>query len=268
MSADHDHEHAHDHDGQEIPSATALRVKALESLLVEKGLVDPAALDAVVDAFETKIGPRNGARVVARARVFLDEAFPIAGASHADVRRYYVKDGALLVDDMPLVSPEKFAGYRGNPKAPDAILLRNNGLHVELVFDRAHPIGARDQALLEESVAEIRATGGEASAIALDLREPEVRQHLLGARAHDSGGDPFVRAPARRHHHPRAAPHAKGIFFASARNWASPTSVSGCLTSCLITLSGSVATCAPISAACTKCTGCRTLAVSTCVSKP
>jgi malate synthase len=92
----------------------------------------------------------RGARVVARARVFLDEAFPIAGASHADVRRYAVKDGALLVDDLPLVDPSKFAGYRGNPKAPDAVLLRNNGLHVELVFDRAHFIGGRDQALLAD----------------------------------------------------------------------------------------------------------------------
>ena len=92
----------------------------------------------------------RGARVVARARVFLDEAFPIAGTSHADVRRYVVKDGALLVDDLPLVQPEKFVGYRGNPKAPDAVLLRNNGLHVELVFDRAHFIGSRDQALLAD----------------------------------------------------------------------------------------------------------------------
>ena len=92
----------------------------------------------------------RGARVVARARVFLDEAFPIAGASHADVRRYYVKDGQLLIDDLPLADPGKFAGYRGNPKAPDAVLLRNHGLHVELVFDRAHFIGARDQACLAD----------------------------------------------------------------------------------------------------------------------
>jgi nitrile hydratase subunit alpha len=62
----HDHGHGHDH-GQEPPSDIALRVKALESLLVEKGLVDPAALDAIVDYYETKVGPRNGARVVARA---------------------------------------------------------------------------------------------------------------------------------------------------------------------------------------------------------
>lgn len=92
----------------------------------------------------------HGSRVVARARVFLDEAFPIEGTSHADVSRYYVHDGALLIDDQPLRQPEKFAGYRGNPKAPDAILLRNHGLHVELVFDRAHPIGSRDQALLAD----------------------------------------------------------------------------------------------------------------------
>ena len=51
----------------------------------------------------------RGARVVARARVFLDEAFPIQGASHADVRRYHVRDGALLADDMPLVVPTRLA---------------------------------------------------------------------------------------------------------------------------------------------------------------
>jgi nitrile hydratase len=58
--------HEHDH-AQEAPSDLTLRVKALESLLVEKGLVDPAALDAIVDTFEHRIGPRNGARVVAKA---------------------------------------------------------------------------------------------------------------------------------------------------------------------------------------------------------
>jgi nitrile hydratase subunit alpha len=61
------HPHAHDHEHQVVPSDPALRVKALESLLVEKGLVDRAALDTLIDAYEHKIGPRNGARVVARA---------------------------------------------------------------------------------------------------------------------------------------------------------------------------------------------------------
>src|SRR5271156_188973 len=67
MSGHHHHDHDHDHDHQVVPSDPALRVKALESLLVEKGLVDPAALDVLVDTFENKVGPRNGARVVARA---------------------------------------------------------------------------------------------------------------------------------------------------------------------------------------------------------
>src|SRR5215831_16984107 len=60
-----DHDHGHEH--QAVPSDPALRVKALESLLVEKGIVDPAALDALVDGYEHKIGPHMGARVVARA---------------------------------------------------------------------------------------------------------------------------------------------------------------------------------------------------------
>jgi nitrile hydratase len=63
------HTGGHEHVHQVVPSDLALRVKALESLLVEKGLVDPAALDALIDAYERKIGPRNGARVVARAWV-------------------------------------------------------------------------------------------------------------------------------------------------------------------------------------------------------
>ena len=92
----------------------------------------------------------HGARVVARARVFLDTAFPIVGASHADAHRYYVQDGKLMIDDCPLVQTEKFIGYRGNAKAPDAVVLCNNALHVELVFNRAHPIGSRDQALLAD----------------------------------------------------------------------------------------------------------------------
>jgi nitrile hydratase len=65
----HPHDHDHDHDHQAVPSDLTLRVKALESLLVEKGLVDPAALDALIDIYEHKVGPRNGARVVARAWV-------------------------------------------------------------------------------------------------------------------------------------------------------------------------------------------------------
>jgi nitrile hydratase subunit alpha len=63
-----EHEH-HDHEdhAQRVPSALELRVRALEALLTEKGYIDPAALDVLIDAYQTKIGPRNGAQVVARA---------------------------------------------------------------------------------------------------------------------------------------------------------------------------------------------------------
>ena len=65
----HDHDHHHDNHFTGIEA----RVKALETLMVQKGYVDPAALDAIIDTYETKIGPRNGARVVARA--WTDPAF-------------------------------------------------------------------------------------------------------------------------------------------------------------------------------------------------
>jgi len=68
------HDHSHDH--TEPPSEIELRVKALESLLVDKGLVDPAALDALIDTYEHKVGPQNGAKVVARA--WADSAFKAA----------------------------------------------------------------------------------------------------------------------------------------------------------------------------------------------
>jgi malate synthase len=92
----------------------------------------------------------RGARVVARARVFLDEAFPIEGTSHGDAERYAVVNGALMVDDKPLADPSKFVGFLGDKRAPSSVLLRNNGLHVELVFDRTHMIGSRDRAGLAD----------------------------------------------------------------------------------------------------------------------
>jgi len=64
---DHDHDHHHDHEHGSELSETQLRVRALETVLTEKGYIDPSALDAIIEAYETKIGPRNGAVVVARA---------------------------------------------------------------------------------------------------------------------------------------------------------------------------------------------------------
>ncbi|MDJ0388383.1 nitrile hydratase subunit alpha [Roseomonas sp. E05] len=68
----HGHDHGHDHEHSAL-SGNALRVRALESILVEKGYVAPDALDAIIETYETRIGPRNGARVVARA--WADPAF-------------------------------------------------------------------------------------------------------------------------------------------------------------------------------------------------
>lgn len=93
----------HDHDHQVVPSDPTLRVKALESLLVEKGLVDPAALDLIVDAFETKIGPRNGARVVARA--WVDPSFK----------------KRLLTNAMSAIAELGFASHQGE----DIVVLEN-----------------------------------------------------------------------------------------------------------------------------------------------
>jgi nitrile hydratase len=62
----HDHDHEHDHEHSELDPMD-VRVWALETLLTEKGYVDPAALDELIDAYQRRIGPRNGARVVARA---------------------------------------------------------------------------------------------------------------------------------------------------------------------------------------------------------
>jgi nitrile hydratase len=75
---DGEHHHGHEHDDPDHPhnaplSDVQLRVRALESLLTEKGLVDPAALDALIETYETRIGPRNGAQVVAKA--WTDPAF-------------------------------------------------------------------------------------------------------------------------------------------------------------------------------------------------
>jgi nitrile hydratase len=87
--------HAQEPDHQDVPSDPALRVKALESLLVEKGLVDPAALDVLVDTFENRVGPRNGARVVARA--WMESTY----------KQRLLADGTVAVADLG------YTGYQG-----------------------------------------------------------------------------------------------------------------------------------------------------------
>ena len=100
--------HDADHDHQVVPSDPALRAKALESLLVEKGLVDPAALDALVDTFEHKVGPRNGARVVARA--WTNPAY----------KQRLLADGTAAIAEL---------GYRGEQGADIRVLENTPKIH-------------------------------------------------------------------------------------------------------------------------------------------
>jgi nitrile hydratase len=93
--------HAHDHEHQAVPSDLTLRVKALESLLVEKGLVDRAALDTLIDAYEHKIGPRNGARVVARA--WVDSAYKQRLLANADAAIAELGYGGMQGEHMVVV---------------------------------------------------------------------------------------------------------------------------------------------------------------------
>jgi nitrile hydratase len=95
------HPHGHYHAEQAVPSDLALRVKALESLLVEKGLVDRAALDTLIDAYEHKIGPRNGARVIARA--WADRAYKQRLLTNADAAIAELGYGGMQGERMVVV---------------------------------------------------------------------------------------------------------------------------------------------------------------------
>ena len=98
----------HKHDHQDVPSDPALRVKALETLLVAKGLVDPAALDALIDLYEHKVGPRHGARVVARA--WVDPAF----------KERLLENGTAAVEEF---------GYSGNQGADIRVVENTPAVH-------------------------------------------------------------------------------------------------------------------------------------------
>ena len=94
------HDHAdHDHPHTLLPSDPALRVKALETILTQKGLIDPAALDEIIETYETKIGPRNGAHVVAKA--WTDPAFKAALLKDATAAvselGYYGRQGEHMI---------------------------------------------------------------------------------------------------------------------------------------------------------------------------
>ena len=100
-SSESDQHHHHEHDHQAVPSDFALRVKSLESLLVEKGLVERAALDALIDIYENKVGPRNGARVVARA--WTDPAYKQRLLANADAAIAEMGYGGMQGEHMVVV---------------------------------------------------------------------------------------------------------------------------------------------------------------------
>ena len=94
MADDHAHNHHHDHDHTEPPSEVELRVKALESLLVEKGLANSEAIDTLIDAYENKIGPSNGKRVVARAW------------ADPDFKHWLLEDATAAIASMGYISSQ------------------------------------------------------------------------------------------------------------------------------------------------------------------
>ncbi len=101
----------------------------------------------------------RGRQVIARARETLDLAAPLASGSHADATAYQVQGGQLVVQlkdgrSSGLKEPAKFAGYQGDPAAPSSVLLKNNGLHLDIVIDRQHPIGRTDAAGVADVIAE------------------------------------------------------------------------------------------------------------------
>ncbi len=103
--------------------------------------------------------PARGARVIAWAKAFLDEAAPLAQGAHADAAGYTVAEGALRVTlgngaQTGLKDPAQFAGFAGAADAPSAVLLKHNGLHVEIAIDREHMIGKTDPAGVSDVVLE------------------------------------------------------------------------------------------------------------------
>ena len=87
--------------------------------------------------------PARGVKVIAMAKKFLDDVVPLKNASHTETKSYSIDDGALV---PALRDASVFVGYRGDPSSPASILLRHNGMHIEIIIDRDHPIGRSDLA--------------------------------------------------------------------------------------------------------------------------
>jgi malate synthase len=117
--------------------------------------------DAISEGHPVPTGgydPTRGALVITYVRAFLDEHFKLSQGSHADAQSYVVKDGRLAVQvagtATTLADASAFVGYLGDATAPTSILLKHHGLHVEVRFDRSHPIGKTDTAGIADVVIE------------------------------------------------------------------------------------------------------------------
>lgn len=103
--------------------------------------------------------PVRGNKVIAFCREFLDESVPLASGSHHDSTKYAVENGKLVVtlrsgEKVGLKDEEKFVGYQGDESAPRSILLKNNGLHIDIQIDPNHPVGKTDSAGIKDIVIE------------------------------------------------------------------------------------------------------------------
>jgi len=123
--------------------------------------------DAIAQSDGAEIGagfnPVRGARVIAFARDFLNQAAPLAQGGHDKAASYTLAGGKLVVTlqdgtTTGLADPARFVGFRGEAASPVAVLLRNNGLHFEIQIDRAHPIGKTDAAGIKDVVLEAALT--------------------------------------------------------------------------------------------------------------
>ena len=118
--------------------------------------------DAIDDSGDAAAGsqynPKRGAKVISWAKDFLDKCAPLAGGSHAQAINYRIENGMVLIKladgETGLSDPSQFAGYVGEPSSPQALLLKKNGMHVEIKFDSKSPIGASDSAGISDLVLE------------------------------------------------------------------------------------------------------------------